>query len=693
MISFSAEFFVLKGDIPILLGNDVMKHLEGKIDLNGKKLEFKKVKREIPLIETPGGHYVIPMKHLAISESLEANPSSDSMYKDNLRGDEADAVMVVLFAETETKEDLEKVHDEIGHTTFVELALTGDEKTQIDKVHRYFGHRSGRRIWELFAKADKLKGKRSEVLKIIEKCKICSQMKKSPPRPKVGLPVANNFNEVVGMDLKVLSKNKGEYILWIVDLFSKLIKGKFIKDKKPATIIEAIIGTWIIGDGIGPGHPSRGFWSDNGGEFLNDELINFAAALNINIKMTSADAPWQNGVVERHHASADIVFDKIMLKNPKMDPQEAVNHAAFARNSEINQSRFSALQLMMGQNPQFPGLAEANPASSNLKSSSKYMKTLKNIDDARVKFRETECNAKLKKVRGENINPNVEKAYNLGDPVFFYDMKKKEWKKGTALVRLGKTLYLRFGNFLRRVPVDKVRPDYDGEVAVEEGYVEPDEEHDRFAVEETPVQEMFEDLEMAEENRKLKEQLKVFQEKAANELIENDKVEKERIEKKNKLQLVEQEQEKIKVLEERKQKKKMLQERQQEEIDKFPKLNQKILFKEKGSDSWKYGNVVKTFKKSSKYKNLKHIDVENDGRVQFDFENDIDEWKEYTEDNDMENDDDIVKTYFLDEMCGMENEGMDTQVFPVKMVPKDQYKKPEIQAAMKAEICLLRSPY
>ena len=80
-------------------------------------------------------------------------------------------------------------------------------------------------------------------------------------------------------------------------------------------------------------------------EFLNDELINFAAALNNSIKMTSADAPWQNGVVERHHASADIVFDKIMLENPKMDPQEAVNHAAFARNSEINQPRFSALQL------------------------------------------------------------------------------------------------------------------------------------------------------------------------------------------------------------------------------------------------------------------------------------------------------------------------------------------------------------
>ena len=92
-------------------------------------------------------------------------------------------------------------------------------------------------------------------------------MKKAPPRPKVGLPVANDFNEVVGMDLKVLDKNKGEYILWMVDLFSKLIKGKFIRDKKPSTVIQGIIETWIIGGGIGPGNPTRGFWTDNGAEF------------------------------------------------------------------------------------------------------------------------------------------------------------------------------------------------------------------------------------------------------------------------------------------------------------------------------------------------------------------------------------------------------------------------------------------
>ena len=200
---------------------------------------------------------------------------------ENITGEAADEVMLILLAEMENKEDIEKVHEEIGHDAFVWLALTADEETRVNKVHRYFGHRSGRRTWELFAKADKLKGKRQEVLDVIDRCKVCSQMRKAPQRPKVGMPVTNDFNEIVGMDLKVVNKNKGEYILWMVDLFTKLIKGKYIKNKKPSTIIEAIISTWIVGDGGGPGHPKVSFWSDNGGEFLNEELINFAAAFKL----------------------------------------------------------------------------------------------------------------------------------------------------------------------------------------------------------------------------------------------------------------------------------------------------------------------------------------------------------------------------------------------------------------------------
>ena len=153
------------------------------------------------------------------------------------------------------------------------------------------------------------------------------------------MPSVNTFNEVVGLDLKVLNKN-GEYILWMVDMFSKAIKGKYIRDKEPETIVSGIIESWIVGDGLGPGHPTKGFYSDNGGEFLNNQVVNFAATMNTTIKMTSANSPWQNGLVERHHATADIIYEKMRAENPSMDPQTAINHAAFAKNSDVNVSGF-----------------------------------------------------------------------------------------------------------------------------------------------------------------------------------------------------------------------------------------------------------------------------------------------------------------------------------------------------------------
>ena len=235
--------------------------------------------------------------------------------------------------------------------------------------------------------------------------------------------------------------------------------------------------------------------------------------MDITIKMTSAEAPWQNGIVERHHATADKIYEKMMEENPKMSPQEAVNHAAFAKNCETNQTGFSPIQLMTGRNPTFPGLSEVNPASCNVDSSTKYMRTLKSMDAARVKLREIDCNAKLKKVRSERINPNVEKSYALGDAIFFYDDKRKEWKKGTALIRLGKTLYLRFGNFLRRVAIEKVRPDPHGESRKEEDYIDNDvaDDQERFDEEETPAADFADDIGVTTQNKVLQKKIETLE--------------------------------------------------------------------------------------------------------------------------------------------------------------------------------------
>ena len=95
----------------------------------------------------------------------------------------------------------------------------------------------------------------------------------------------------------------------------------------------------------------------------------------------------------------------------------------------------------------------------------------------------------------QRINPNVENTYRIGEGVYFYDDKKKEWKQGTALVRIGKTLYLKYGNFLRRVAIDKVRPDLEGDAKKQDEFLEPEDDEERFKVEESPVQEIAEELE------------------------------------------------------------------------------------------------------------------------------------------------------------------------------------------------------
>ena len=128
--------------------------------------------------------------------------------------------------------------------------------------------------------------------------------------------------------------------MYLHDEFSKLTKGQVINDKKPNTVIKAIEEKWIIGGGIGPGHPSKGFFSDNVGEFLNDELIDFASALDISIAMTAASSPWMNGSCERSHATVDRMVVKLLEDDPKLNIQKAVDLACFVKNTEINKTGF-----------------------------------------------------------------------------------------------------------------------------------------------------------------------------------------------------------------------------------------------------------------------------------------------------------------------------------------------------------------
>ena len=169
-------------------------------------------------------------------------------------------------------------------------------------------------------------------------------------------------------------------------------------------------------------------------------LIDFAAALDITIKMTAASSPWMNGSCERNHATVDRIVDKVLADDPKMSLQKAVDLACFVKNSEINKTGFSPLQLFCGKSPGFPGLSDCSPGSIELEGNNEYLKVLRRLDEARIEARKVDCSQRMKIALKSKINSSCEKSYSFGDLIWFKLESSQKWKSGSVLGQDGKIL-------------------------------------------------------------------------------------------------------------------------------------------------------------------------------------------------------------------------------------------------------------
>ena len=97
--------------------------------------------------------------------------------------------------------------------------------------------------------------------------------------------LATQFNEMVAIDLK--SRGQDGYILHIIDHLTRYSNACLIKNKRKETIVKAIMDHWIRIFGS-----PKSFLTDNGGEFINQELIDLAEKFNIVLKTTAAEPAW-----------------------------------------------------------------------------------------------------------------------------------------------------------------------------------------------------------------------------------------------------------------------------------------------------------------------------------------------------------------------------------------------------------------
>ena len=380
---------VVDSDIPLLLSRDSMK--KANMSLNFENDTISAFGENIPLFTTESGHYAIPI--------------------------------------TKSAQIVNQVERESTPSIILSLANDKSDREIAIKLHRQFAHPSENKLLSLINNAGhpwcKNENLKKEIKRISKECKTCMIYKRPPPRPVVALPTATRFKETVAMDIKFYN---GNMLLHMVDHATRLSAASVIPNKQPETIVQHIFDHFLQVYG-----KVESFLSDNGGEFINQPLLELCEVFGIKMKTTAAESPWSNGLVARHNLVLAEMLDKVIDDtgyNLKIVLPWCIN----AKNSLYNIHGFSPFQLALGCNPTLPSiLSDKLPALTNKPTSSIIKENLEALHKARQAFIQAENSEKIKRALVHNIRTSSEVKYFTGDPVYYKRANSNSWH-GPAVV-------------------------------------------------------------------------------------------------------------------------------------------------------------------------------------------------------------------------------------------------------------------
>ena len=406
------EANVVDCELPLLLSKPSLKKAGAVIDFVNDKMLFNG--ETITLLECKSGHYCVPICN-----------------KKNLVSRRKDDGAKLIFTVTEST-----------------MLGTKDKemKEKALKLHRQFSHAPAYKLKTLLKNAGFEKKEYFSALdEVCEKCEICIRYRKPKPRPVVGLPRGQTFNDTVAMDLK--SVNNEVLLLHMIDTITRFSSAKVIPNKKKETIVEAICSNWIALFGT----PKR-FMADNGGEFVNHEYTEMCEQFNIEIQNSAAESPFSNGMVERHHR----VLTEMLVKTKedcKCSWQIALSWALNAKNSMQMFGGFSAYQLLMGKNPSLPNVIDNKlPAMEGTSVSAVLEKNLQAMRKAREEFVKVESSSKIKRALRSQVRTCNDVYFDNGTKVYFKRNNINRWHgPGTVIGRDSQCIVVKHANQIVKV--------------------------------------------------------------------------------------------------------------------------------------------------------------------------------------------------------------------------------------------------
>ena len=409
-MSLSVVTDVVESDIPLLLSKSAMKRAKVVLDLEHDVVTI--LGRKVALNETSSGHYCIPITR-------------------DIKDDDIFAVFVGVdlssLNSVDLKKALKKLHCQFGHP-------------EVDRLAKFM---KGAKVW---------KSEFLEVLREIHKECSCNEYRRTPSSPVVALPLADQFNDVVCMDLK---EWKSKYILYLIDYHTRYTQAIFIDRKLATVVIDSIMIVWVSVFGV-----MKRLLSDNGGEFTADETREVASILDVELYTTGAESPWQNGLCERNHHVVDMILTKLQAEYPKSRLHVLLKWALLAKNSLAMWNGYSSHQLVFGQNPNLPNILQARiPALDEFTSSETFAEHLNALHSAREGFIQSEFCGRIKRALRHRIRASGQ-VFQHGDKVFYKRDKSEKWL-GPAKVMMqdGKVVFVRHGNAIMRVSLGRIIAD------------------------------------------------------------------------------------------------------------------------------------------------------------------------------------------------------------------------------------------
>ena len=248
---------------------------------------------------------------------------------------------------------------------------------------------------------------------------MCAVEARRKTLPKVAIPRASNFNQMVTMDIKYntrFAERSQPYILYMVDAFTRYKSAVFIPDKSATTVVEAFLVNWIRIFG----RPCTVHF-DRGNEFINGEMQSLCDKYDIKITSTASYSPNQNGLNEKNHHYVDFMMAKIMTADPKCSPEIALTWAIHASNVFENRYGVSPSILVFGKNViTHPELCPMAPSTleSRIDVSKKIACHLNALSKAREAFIQAESDKTISEALKSRIVNRVEEI-DVGSWIYY----------------------------------------------------------------------------------------------------------------------------------------------------------------------------------------------------------------------------------------------------------------------------------